>query len=232
MQQKNYFGQTIGYQFKDWTSRQKPMKIKLSGNYCTLEPLDIDRHSLQLFETFQLNNQGESWTYLPYGPFKTHQEFFNWLKIYDASEDPLFYAIIDLKTGHPVGLASYLRIVPEHGVIEVGHLHFSALLKRTAAATEAMYLMMKNVFDTLGYRRYEWKCNSLNQASRSAALRLGFQFEGVFRQSNIFKGYNRDTAWYSIIDSEWPALKIKFQKWFDPSNFDINGNQFSRLQEI
>src|SRR5262249_23531809 len=136
------------------------------------------------------------------------------------------------KTHLPIGKASYLRINPLHGVIEIGHLHFSKFLKRTAAATEAIYLMIQHLFDELGYRRCEWKCNALNQASRKAALRFGFKFEGIFRQNYVLKSHNRDTAWFSIIDNEWPQLKEKFQKWLDPNNFDCNGKQIIKLSDI
>lgn len=148
-----------------------------------------------------------------------------------AEETTRTYAILSLDHA-PIGMASYLRITPEHGVIEVGDLHFSHLLRKTAAATEAMYLMMRYAFDELGYRRYEWKCNHLNTPSRNAALRLGFTFEGIFRQSNIFKNRNRDTAWFSIIDSEWPAIKDRLQKWLEPENFDNQGQQLQRLNRF
>ncbi|MGB6976792.1 MAG: GNAT family protein [Gammaproteobacteria bacterium] len=204
----------------------------MKGRYCLLEPLDIDKHAAQLFDSLAIDNKGESWTYLPYGPFSTCDEFRNWLKATTAEIDTVLYAIVDAKTQLPIGICGYLRINPEHGVIEVGDLHYSKLLKKTPTATEAMYLMMYHAFEELKYRRYEWKCNSLNQASRDAAERLGFKFEGIFRQNNIFKGRNRDTAWFSIIDSEWPGIKERLQKWLSPSNFDKNGNQIVTLREI
>jgi RimJ/RimL family protein N-acetyltransferase len=169
------------------------------------------------------------WTYLFSGPFGTAQEFAAWLAAREDSLDPLFFAIVDGPTGHATGLASYLRIETMHGVVEVGHLAFSPLLQRTRAATEAMYLMMKHAFE-LGYRRYEWKCDALNEASRRAAERLGFRFEGIFRQAVVYKGRNRDTAWYSIVDSEWPARRAAFEAWLDPANFDADGRQLRRLQ--
>jgi len=168
------------------------------------------------------------WTYLFSGPFATEAAYHQWLAAREHSEDPLFFAVVDGATGRATGLASYLRIDPPHGVIEVGHIAFSPPLQRTPAATEAMHLMMKNVFD-LGYRRYEWKCDSLNAPSRRAAERLGFRFEGIFRQAVVYKGRNRDTAWYSIIDAEWPALKTAFERWLDPANFDAGGRQQSSL---
>ncbi len=145
-------------------------------------------------------------------------------------DDPLFHAIVDSKSGSAVGVAAYMRIDAANGVIEVGHLNFSPRLQATTAATEAMYLMMRRAFDELGYRRYEWKCDSLNEASRRAASRLGFRFEGVFRQAVVYKGRNRDTAWYSVLDSEWPALKAGFERWLSPDNFDENGCQRRKLR--
>src|SRR4029453_14346257 len=156
-------------------------------------------------------------------------EYRTYLERCSASEDPLFFAIVDARLGHATGLGSYLRIEAAHGVIEVGHLAFSPLLQRTSAATEAMYLMMRQVFE-LGYRRYEWKCDALNATSRRAAERLGFTFEGIFRQASVYKGRNRDTAWYSIIDREWPAIDARFRRWLDPVNFDAHGVQRTPLQ--
>lgn len=146
-----------------------------------------------------------------------------------AQDDPLFYAILDKKTEKAVGLASYLRIQPKVGVLEVGHIHYSPLLQKTPLATEAMFLLMRRAFDELGYRRYEWKCDALNAGSRKAALRLGFTFEGIFRQASVYKGRSRDTAWYSVIDREWPALKEAHEAWLSPENFDAQGRQLARL---
>lgn len=231
-EQRNEFGQIVGALIKNWQAKQFPPLIVMKGHYCTLEPINIEKHRINLFASLSQDNQRQSWTYLPYGPFDTCEQFQACLIDTASAEDTQLYAILDPKTQLPIGIAGYLRISPEHGVIEVGHLHFSAMLKRTPAATEAMYLMMRYAFDELQYRRYEWKCNSLNQASRHAALRLGFTFEGIFRQSNVFKNHNRDTVWFSIIDSEWPALKSRFERWLDPSNFDYRGNQLVKLQEI
>jgi RimJ/RimL family protein N-acetyltransferase len=178
-----------------------------------------------------LDREGRMWTYLFDGPFATEAGFRDWLEARAGSEDPLFFAIVDAATGRPAGLASYLRIDPNHGVVEVGHLAFSPLLQRTAAATEAMYLMMRNAFE-LGYRRYEWKCDALNGPSRQAAARLGFRFEGIFRQAIVYKGRSRDTAWYSILDKEWPALARAFEQWLAPENFAADGIQRKRLEEF
>lgn len=229
MPELNEFNQILGRGVPGWAPVQKPSTAVMQGRYCTLEILSPERHGDQLFQQL---GKGESWTYLPYGPFASGDDFKAWLGEKQAEKDTLLYAILDANTRQAVGIAGYLRINPEHGVIEVGHLHYSGLLQRTPMSTEAMYLMMRHVFDELHYRRYEWKCNSLNEDSKRAALRLGFRFEGIFRQSNVFKDRNRDTAWFSIIDSEWPEIKEKFQRWLDPANFDANGRQIKSLREI
>lgn len=227
---ENEFNQSISFTLPQWQTAKKPQKTRIVGGYSILEPLNPFEHAATLFELFCLDNSG--WTYLPYGPFYAYQEFYNWLSEKADSDDPLFYTILDAKTNLPIGISSYLRITPEHGVVEVGHLHFSTRLKRTPAATEAMYLMMNYAFEELGYRRYEWKCDSLNQPSRNAAERLGFKFEGIFRQNFIYKNRNRDTAWFSIIDSEWFVLKGRFQKWLHGDNFDAQGKQILSLKKI
>jgi len=200
----------------------------LSGRYCRLEPLDADRHAAQLWTAFEQDRTGVGWTYLPYGPFAEQTEFEAWAQKMSQGDDPLFFAILDTED-RAIGVASYLRIDPTMGSIEVGHIHYSPLLQRTRAATEAMYLMAWRAFEELGYRRYEWKCDDLNAPSRRAAERLGFTYEGTFRQDRIYKGRNRDTAWYSIIDSEWPAVREALEAWLDPGNFDEQGNQVARL---
>ncbi len=227
----NEFNQAVGKNVKNWHPAKRPSFIPFIGQYTFLKPLEIEQHAEPLFEALAFNNAGESWTYLPYGPFTQLADFKNWLLEIKADKDTLLYAIFNKKTEKAIGIAGYLRINPEHGVIEVGHLHFSHRLKKTKIATEAMYLMMRYVFDELGYRRYEWKCHTLNQASRQAALRLGFTFESVFRQSHVLKNRNRDTAWFSVLDSEWPVLKQKFIHWLDPKNFDEMGQQVNKLQD-
>ncbi len=204
----------------------------MNGHYCRVEPLDVERHAGDLYAANSSDNEGRLWTYLPYGPFSTLNDYRTWLAGYQHSDDPLFHAIVDLQTGQAVGVASYLRITPASGVIEVGHINYSPRLQRTRAATEAMYLMMQRVFEELGYRRYEWKCDALNAGSRNAARRLGFLFEGIFRQATIYKNRNRDTAWFSIIDREWPSLKQAFEHWLEADNFDAEGNQHSRLIDL
>jgi RimJ/RimL family protein N-acetyltransferase len=225
----NELGQRIGPEVAGWKAPSRPVHAVLTGRHCRLEPLSVARHAPDLFAANALDREGRMWTYLSTGPFTTLEEFSDWLAARETSTDPLFFAIVEGATGRATGIASYLRIDPGSGVIEVGHLAFSPLLQRTPPATEAMYLMMKHVFE-LGYRRYEWKCDALNAASRRAAERLGFTFEGVFRQATIYKGRNRDTAWYSIIDSEWPGCETRFLAWLDPANFDPEGRQRRRLR--
>jgi RimJ/RimL family protein N-acetyltransferase len=225
----NSLGQPIGPALPDWRPPDRPKHEVMQGRYCRVEPLDASRHAEELHAANSLDREGRMWTYLFSGPFATADEFATWLAARADSQDPLFFAIVDQRTGRATGLASYLRIDVTHGVMEVGHLAFSPLLQRTPAATEAMYLMMKHAFD-LGYRRYEWKCDSRNAASRRAAERLGFTFEGIFRQAVVYKGRSRDTAWYSVLDGEWPAREAAFLAWLDPANFDSDGRQRRRLR--
>jgi RimJ/RimL family protein N-acetyltransferase len=203
----------------------------MDGRFCRLEPLDPDRHAAALFTADASDTDGRTWTYLAYGPFSTLAEYRDWMDKHCRNHDPLFFAVIDRPLGEANGIASYLRIDPAAGSIEVGHIHYSPRLQRCPAGTEAMYLLMKRAFE-LGYRRYEWKCDALNAASRAAAQRLGLSFEGVFRQATVYKGRNRDTAWYAAIDSDWPALRDAFAKWLDPGNFDSTGRQRTRLTEL
>ena len=174
----------------------------------------------------------QDWTYLPYGPFDRFENYLKWMKNACSGKDPLFHVIKDAITQKALGVASYLRIEPILGVVEVGHIHFSPVLQKTPLATEAMFLMMIRVFDGLGYRRYEWKCDALNKRSIKAAERLGFKFEGIFRQATMYKNRNRDTAWFSIIDKDWPHLKESFQLWLNPENFDQDGQQKLSLTKI
>lgn len=232
MNEKNEFGQIVGFVVENWQPAKFPIKEKMLGQYCKLEHLDISKHAPSLFDSLSIDNFGDSWTYLPYGPFASLEDFCQWLELASSEKDIFFCVILDIEINKPLGICSYLRINPMHGCIEVGHIHFSKLLKRSPAATEAMYLMMNYAFEDLKYRRYEWKCNSLNQASIDAAKRLGFSFEGIFRQCNVFKERNRDTAWFSIIDTEWPRIKGKFQRWLNPDNFDQTGKQKISLREI
>ena len=202
------------------------------GHYCRVEPVDAAAHAADLFAANALDVEGRMWTYLSVGPFADEASYRAWLQSIEPSEDPLFHTVVDTRTWKAVGITSYLRIEPAHGVIEVGHLQFSPLLQRTPAATESMYLMMRRAFEELGYRRYEWKCDSLNAPSRAAALRYGFTFEGIFRQAIVYRGRSRDTAWFSVVDSEWPAIKRAFERWLDPANFDAEGRQRARLSDL
>lgn len=226
----NALGQPIGTPLHDWQPRAAPSASVLQGRTCRLVPADPGRHSQELWQALSEDTEGGVFTYLPYGPFADHDEYVQWMVSTCLGPDPQFFTILDTASDRAVGLASYLRIAPQVGVIEVGHLQFTPPLQRTTAATEAMYLMMSNAFGKLGYRRYEWKCDSLNGPSRRAAERLGFQFEGIFRQATVYKGRNRDTAWYSIVDSEWPKLEAEFVRWLAPDNFDSAGRQRTRLQ--
>jgi RimJ/RimL family protein N-acetyltransferase len=232
MTRSNQFGQPIGDDLAGWTPRPRPPRIVLEGRYCRLEPLDPDRHVAELFAANDEAEDDRFWTYLPFERPASPEIYLAWLKQVAAGEDPLFFVVRDLASGLAVGLFSYLRIDPAVGSIEIGHINFSPRLQKTRAATEALYLMAETVFETLGYRRYEWKCDSLNEPSRAAALRLGFTFEGLFRQATIYKGRTRDTAWFSIIDSEWPALKQAYLAWLSPENFDEAGRQIKRLEEM
>jgi RimJ/RimL family protein N-acetyltransferase len=227
----NALGQPIGAALPNWQAPPRPPRTALIGRFCRLQPLDAARHARDLHAANSLDAEGRMWTYLAYGPFATESDYIEWARPRQDSADPMFFAIVDASNDRATGIASYLRIDPEQGVCEVGHLAFSPLLQRRPAATEAMYLMMRNVF-ALGYRRYEWKCNALNEPSCQAALRLGFSFEGVFRQAMVTKGRNRDTAWYSVIDKEWPALACAYQRWLAPDNFDANGQQRTSLSEL
>lgn len=202
------------------------------GRYCRLEALEADRHAADLHEANGDDAAGRNWTYLSSEPMPDAQAYRAWVARMTAGDDPLFHAIVDEATGRAVGVASYLRIDPANGVIEVGHINFSPRLQRRTAATEAMFLMMRRAFDELGYRRYEWKCDSRNAPSRAAAARLGFTFEGIFRQALVYKGRNRDTAWFSILDSEWPRIRQAFEQWLEPANFDADGRQRVSLQAL
>ncbi|NIA67154.1 GNAT family N-acetyltransferase [Pelagibius litoralis] len=204
----------------------------MEGRSCRVEPLDPDRHCEDLFAAYSTDRENRIWTYLPYGPFDDPGAFRAWMEETCLGGDPLFHAVVDQANGRALGVASYLRITPAVGVIEVGHINYGPALQKTVMATEAMYLMMARVFDELGYRRYEWKCNALNAGSRAAAERLGFTFEGVFRQAAVIKGRNRDTAWYSLLDKEWPQAKAAFQAWLAPENFDAEGRQRQTLSAI
>jgi RimJ/RimL family protein N-acetyltransferase len=230
--EQNELGQPIGSALPGWRPRPRPPRTIMEGRWCRVEPLDPERHAGDLHTANLEDREGRIWTYLAYGPFRRLAEYRAWMDGSCLSDDPLFQAIVERASGRAVGVASYLRIEPTVGVIEVGHINYSPRLQRTPAATEAMYLMMRRVFEELGYRRYEWKCDALNGPSRRAARRLGFSFEGIFRQATIYKGRNRDTAWYAIVDCEWLSLKGAFERWLDPANLDGDGRQHSSLSDL
>ncbi len=221
----NELGQPIGFEIADWKPCSRPPREPMQGRYVRLEPVSAENHAQDLFEAFAADGENRIWTYLPYGPFASVDECRTWIEQTCLGDDPLFHAVIDGDTGRAVGVASYLRIEPSVGVIEVGHINYAPALQKTRGATEVMYLMMRRVFAELGYRRYEWKCDALNAGSCAAAERLGFTYEGQFRQATMYKGRNRDTNWYSILDTEWPALERAYETWLDPANFDATGVQ-------
>lgn len=220
---------TFGTLLPNWKPPVRPVGTTLTGQYVQLELMDPDIHAADLFRAY--NAHDGLWDYLPYGPFSSASAYHRWAKESACGVDPMFYVLRNLKTGHCGGVASYLRITPESGSIEVGHINLSPEIAGSHLSTEAMYLMMDWAF-AAGYRRYEWKCDALNIPSRRAAQRLGFSYEGVFRQATVYRQRNRDTAWFSIIDSEWPGLREAFKAWLAPRNFDAEGRQKERLGDL
>ncbi|WP_238370050.1 GNAT family N-acetyltransferase [Heliomarina baculiformis] len=219
----------IGLPVPDWTPPPRPEGAVLEGRYARLEPLSAEDHAALLFAAY--DGEDWLWDYMPVGPFSSASMYHRWVKEATADPELCFYAVKDLETGQYGGVASYLRIDPAAGSIEVGNINYAPRLQRTRAATEAMALMMRWAFEA-GYRRYEWKCNALNMPSRAAAQRLGFSYEGVFRQALVVKGRNRDTAWFAAIDREWPALSAAYAEWLSPDNFDAEGRQIERLSDL
>ena len=228
----NKFGQPVGDAVAGWTVRPRPSRTAIEGRWCRVEPVDVNRHAVDLFEANQEDPDGRNWTYLSVDAPPDLNAYRSWLTSASAGDDPLFHAIVETDTFKAIGVAAYLRIDGANGVIEVGHINYSPALQQTTAATEAMFLMMRRAFDELGYRRYEWKCDSLNDASCRAAERLGFNFEGVFEQALVTKGRNRDTAWFSVTDQEWPARRAVFERWLALSNFDDEGQQRTSLASL
>jgi RimJ/RimL family protein N-acetyltransferase len=215
-----------------WIPRCPPPRSPIAGRYVRIEPFVAEDHLAGLWQAFSADAAGHIWDFLPYGPFADADAFYDWGAAFYASPDPMFHAVRDVASNAVLGVASLMRITPEHGVIEVGHICYGPALQATPGASEAQYLLARRVFDELGYRRYEWKCNNANSASKRAAERLGFTFEGVFRQHNIVKGRNRDTAWFSMLDKEWPVRKAAFENWLSPDNFDKHGRQIRSLADI
>lgn len=215
-----------------WTPRQRPEREPMEGRYVRLEPLDAARHGDGLFEASSTPDKDSRFRWLYDHAPKDRADFQPWLDKAAASDDPLYFAVIDKASGRVAGRQSYMRIDTANGAIEIGNILWNGLVARKPAATEALYLFARHAFDDLGYRRFEWKCNAENEPSRSAALRFGFSFEGVFRQHLIVKGRNRDTAWFAMIDKEWPTIGRALEEWLDPENFDSEGQQKRRLGEI
>lgn len=218
----------IGAPVHDWHAPPRPMRAELSGRYVRLEPLSR-AHAGELFAAFE--GADAVWSFLPYGPFATEESYADWIDSATSGDDPLFFALRDLSSARVAGVASFLRIQPEAGSIELGHIALSPALQQSRAATEAWFLMMDWAF-TAGYRRFEWKCDARNLTSRRAAERLGLSYEGTFRQATVVKGHNRDTAWFAAIDGEWPALRAAFARWLDPGNFDAEGRQRESLSAL
>ena len=214
-----------------WQPRPTPDRRELHGRFVHLAPLDPARHGDDLWAALQ-GPDPALWDYLPYGPFNQRAAFDTWLAGNASSRDPLFYAVLDNASGKALGLFSYLRITPQDGCIEIGHVAFGAPMQRTPGATEAIYLLARHAFDDLGYRRLEWKCDAANARSLRAAERFGFSAEGLFRQHMVRKGRNRDTAWFAIIDGDWPAVRDAFQRWLAADNFDADGQQLQRLEDL
>lgn len=219
----------IGPSVPNWTPPPKPQAMTLEGHYCRLEPLEAEKHAALLFNAFA--GQDAHFDYLPSGPFHSAAQYHRWVKEVTADQSNLFFVVYDTSKQAYLGVLSYLRIAPEAGSIEVGNINFSPAMQRSPVSTEAIYLSMKWAFDA-GYRRFEWKCNALNAPSRRAAQRLGFSYEGVFRQAAVIKGRNRDTAWFAMIDQEWPAMKEAYRVWLDSANFAQDGQQRERLADL
>lgn len=229
---RDRFGQPIGAPVPGFTPPARPPRTAMRGAYVDIEPLEIERHAPSLFRAQAEDRDGRRWTYLAFEQPATETAYREFLASVAGGDDPLFHAIVDRASGDAVGLCSFLRIEPRNASIEIGHLNFAPRLSRTRGATEAIFLLMRRAFAELGYRRFEWKCDALNDPSRRAAMRFGFTFEGIFRQATVYKGRNRDTAWYSIVDGEWPALERAYMRWLAPANFDAAGAQHESLGSL
>ncbi|MDM2942112.1 GNAT family N-acetyltransferase [Citrobacter sp. Cm038] len=228
----NRFNQPVGAELSGWSGAKLPGEKSLEGRYCRLERISAERHAADLYEAYCEAPDERDWTYLPSGPFESEVSYRTSLQSAETLRDPLHYAVIDKASGKPSGTVALMRIDPANGVIEVGYVTYSPRMKRTRISTEVMALLLRYVFEELRYRRLEWKCDSLNAPSRAAAERFGFRFEGIFRQAVVYRGRNRDTAWYSIIDGEYPALRIAYEKWLAADNFDDDGNQQEKLGNL
>jgi len=215
----------------NWSPRPRPARVALEGHFCRVEPLDPLRHGNDLFAAAMADGAEDRFRYLSDSP-QDRSGFAGWLNRAAVSEDPMFYAVIDLSSGRCEGRQSFMRITPEHGVIEIGGILWGPAIARTRVATEACFLFARYAFEELGYRRFEWKCNTRNEPSMRAARRFGFTYEGIFRQHMVMKGQNRDTAWFAIVDAEWPLLRTAFERWLEPANFDSRGQQKVRLADL
>lgn len=229
MTRTNGYGQPIGEDVGSFTGASRPQSGPFSGRYCTIEHLDVSKHGQDLFEALYAPSDDADWTYMPYERPVDGPAFLKWLQSNSTSTDPYWYTILDANK-KAQGMFTYLRIVPEVGSTEIGHIMLGRALQRSRTATEAFYLLVREAFEGLGNRRLEWKCDSLNARSKRAADRLGFTFEGIFRQCIIYKGRSRDTAWFSIIDKEWPVIKKGFELWLSDDNFDADGKQIKTLE--
>lgn len=228
---KNKYNQPIGYPVTNWNKREFPKKNLLEGTYCYLEKIDPEKHFADLYKIYGPESNPETWTYIPMEAFQSESEFLDHLTFISQSQEFVQYAIVDKVSGKALGTLALMRIDEQQGSIEVGYVIYSDQLKKTRIATEAQYLLACYAIDELGYRRYEWKCDALNGPSRNAALRLGFIFEGIFRNALVYKDRNRDTAWFSIIDSEWEKNKARLEAWLAETNFTVDGKQKRRLEE-
>ncbi len=231
-QRVNQFGLPVGVDLPGWTPRARPDATPMQGRYCTLEKLNAARHADALFDAYMQAPDGRDWTYLFVERPADRAAYRAYAEANEASADPYHYAILDAASGQPIATSSLMRMDPAMGTIEVGNVTYSPLIQRQPAGTEAQFLLMRRAFDELGYRRYEWKCDSLNAPSRAAALRYGFTFEGIFRQAVVYKGRNRDTAWFAVTDQDWPLVRAGFEAWLDPANFDAAGRQQQSLAAL
>ncbi|NIZ03239.1 GNAT family N-acetyltransferase [Thalassospira lucentensis] len=229
---KDEFGNPVGHPVENWHGCETPPRSDMVGDHVIVSPIDVARDARHLFEANKVATDGGRFTYLSTSAFDDFEAYKAWLEGMAAGNDPMLHAIIDKASNKAVGLAAFMRIDTTNGVVEVGNINYALALSQTIGGTEAMYLMMKRAFDELGYRRYEWKCDDQNAPSRAAATRYGFTYEGTFRNAIVYKGRNRDTAWFSIIDTEWPAIRAAFEAWMAPDNFDENGKQRQRLQDL
>lgn len=229
---KDVFGKPVGHPVENWTGCDMPPRSDMVGQHVIVSPLDLARDARHLFDANTMAHDGSRFTYLSTNAFNDFASYKAWLETMAGQSDPMLHAIIDKTRNSAVGVAAFMRIDAANGSVEIGNINYSPALSQTIGGTEAMYLMMRRAFDELGYRRYEWKCDDQNAPSRAAAARYGFTYEGTFRNHMVYKGRNRNTAWFSIIAEEWPAIRSGFEAWLSPDNFDANGKQRQRLEDL